>query len=282
MRKILSVLLAFLLTGTLVFFGVTLIAHQVIAPALNEEGAPVSDAFIREEKEMIRERVNAFAEIFGFSPEPVIAAIDDEILQDLNRQASLWWSSLLRDGKPGKEIGWSTKELERILASDPSVADDEDKADEMASAAAGEIRESVIRMVLPMRQQVIRLGMKKLGKRVNLPSLIHFLTGLPWAAAMLCVLLAGLIALIRSRRIRDSLPYIGSAMGAAALVMICITVLYLSAGIQPMIREASDSLTIQYQGIMTGALVRVGVFAVLMAAACVLCLKTGRKGGKTA
>ena len=71
-------------------------------------------------------------------------------------------------------------------------------------------------------------------------------------------------------------------MGAAALVMICITVLYLSAGIQPMIREASDSLTIQYQGIMTGALVRVGVFAVLMAAACVLCLKTGRKGGAAA
>ena len=49
MKKIIAVLLAFLLTGTLILFCVTFTARQVILPAMSGNGAQVSDAVIREE-----------------------------------------------------------------------------------------------------------------------------------------------------------------------------------------------------------------------------------------
>ena len=52
MKKIIAILLAFLLTGALILFSVTFLAQQVIQPAMSEEGAPVSGTVIREEKRL--------------------------------------------------------------------------------------------------------------------------------------------------------------------------------------------------------------------------------------
>ena len=49
MKKILAILLTFMLTGTLILFGVTFLGRQVIQPAMNEDGARVSDDVIRQE-----------------------------------------------------------------------------------------------------------------------------------------------------------------------------------------------------------------------------------------
>ena len=283
MKKILTVLLALLLTGTILLFCSTLIASRMLAPSLDENGAPVDDRTVREEKELLRERIGALAELYGFSAGPVIDAVSEETLRDLNVQASRWWSSVLLDGRPGKEIEWDTGGVEKALAEDPSVAEGgAERLEELTVAVRGEIRGSVIRMVLPLRQQIIRLGLQKIGKRVNLPSLIRFFTEIPWAALALCALLAGLIALVHSRQFHTAVRYIGSAMGAAALVTVCLAVLYLLAGVYPMIREASASLTLQYGHFLTGALVRTGICAAVLAAACVLCLKLSRKGGAAA
>ena len=102
MKKIIAWFFALLLTGSLILFGVCLVGHRVIAPAMGDEGAPVSDSLIREEMDLARERINALADLYGFNPEPVIAAVNEDVLKDLNSQASLWWSSMLRDGKAGK------------------------------------------------------------------------------------------------------------------------------------------------------------------------------------
>ena len=59
-------------------------------------------------------------------------------------------------------------------------------------------------------------------------------------------------------------------------------ILYLNAGILPMIREASAGLTIQYRSVVSGAMIRAGILAAGMAAGCVLCLAGKRKNGKTA
>ena len=104
---------------------------------------------------------------------------------------------------------------------------------EKIDIAAGDERNRAIRM-----QSWAWAGyIVVLGEMVA--SLVAFFMGVPWAVLALCALLAGLIALIQSRRIRGSLRYIGSAMGAAAIVIVCAAVLYLLAGVQPMIREVS-------------------------------------------
>ncbi len=277
MKKCIAWFLAFLLTGSLILFGVCLVGRQVIAPAMGDEGAPVSESLIREEKELARERIAKLAELYGFDAEPVIAIVNDEVLQDLNSQASLWWSSVLRDGKAGKDLRWDTTELEKVLQADPAAQENPDEAEYYATAVAEEIHKSIVNMVLPMRQLVFSLGLEKAEKRIDLVNVVEFFLGMPWAALALSALFAGLIALADGQPIRRALGYIGSAMGAAALVLAVIAALYLCAGILPMIREASAGLTLQYQSLVKGSLLLTAGIVVVLAAGCVVCLLKSRE-----
>ena len=277
MKKCIAWFLAFLLTGSLILFGVCLVGRQVIAPAMGDEGAPVSESLIREEKELARERIAKLAELYGFDAEPVIAIVNDEVLQDLNSQASLWWSSVLRDGKAGKDLRWDTTELEKVLQADPAAQENPDEAEYYATAVAEEIHKSIVNMVLPMRQLVFSLGLEKAEKRIDLVNVVAFFLGMPWAALALSALFAGLIALADGQPIRRALGYIGSAMGAAALVLAVIAALYLCAGILPMIREASAGLTLQYQNLVKGSLLLTAGIVVVLAAGCVVCLLKSRE-----
>ena len=284
MKKILAVLLAFMLTGTLILFSVSFLGRQIILPAMNEGGAQVSDAVIREEQQLARERVTRLADLYGFDAEPVVSLIGEETLRDLNRQASRWWSTVLQDGTTGESLRWDTRELEQVLASDPRLAANKDpERDEYLEVSAAEdVRNSILRMVLPMRVQVIRLGLQEIGKRIDLPNIITFFLEVPWAALVLCALLAGLIALLQGKKFHDAALYIGSAMGGAALVLAALMALYLCAGILPMIREASAGLTIQYRSILSGTMIRAGILTAALAAGCVLCLAPKRKNRESA
>ena len=284
MKKILAVLLAFMLTGTLILFSVSFLGRQIILPAMNEGGAQVSDAVIREEQQLARERVTRLADLYGFDAEPVVSLIGEETLRDLNSQASRWWSTVLQDGTTGESLRWDTRELEQVLASDPRLAANKDpERDEYLEVSAAEdVRNSILRMVLPMRVQVIRLGLQEIGKRIDLPNIIAFFLEVPWAALVLCALLAGLIALLQGKKFHDAALYIGSAMGGAALVLAALMALYLCAGILPMIREASAGLTIQYRSILSGTMIRAGILTAALAAGCVLCLAPKRKNRESA
>ena len=284
MKKILAVLLAFMLTGTLILFSVSFLGRQIILPAMNEGGAQVSDAVIREEQQLARERVTRLADLYGFDAEPVVSLIGEETLRDLNSQASRWWSTVLQDGTTGESLRWDTRELEQVLASDPRLAANKDpERDEYLEVSAVEdVRNSILRMVLPMRVQVIRLGLQEIGKRIDLPNIITFFLEVPWAALALCALLAGLIALLQGKKFQDAALYIGSAMGGAALVLAALMALYLCAGILPMIREASAGLTIQYRSILSGTMIRAGILTAALAAGCVLCLAPKRKNRESA
>lgn len=283
MKKVIAALLAFLLTGALILFCVSFISRQIILPAMDEDGAQVSGDVIRQEQQLARERVTKLAELYGFDAEPVIGLISEEMLQELNAQASQWWSTLLREGKIGEAIRWDTGELEQVLASDPNLTqiDDRERGEYLQLSAAEDIKNSIIRMVLPMRQQTIRLGMQEIEKRADLPGMITFFLGIPWASLALCVLLAGLIALLESKKFNSSLTYIGSALGGASLVLAALIILYLSAGILPMIREASAGLAIQYENVLSGVMIRSAVIAAAMAAGCILCLTRSGKNRKT-
>lgn len=271
MKKIIAWILAFLLAGALLLFCGSFLFRQAVIPAMDGDGAPVSAQVISAEKELIREGVTELAELYGFTAEPVIASVDDETLQDLNDQASMWWSSLLADGTPGPELYYDTEELKRILSEDPLLSEGED-ADLQAESVSEAVSRCIRRVVLPMRQEVIQLGMKEANERVDLVNIIDFFLGVPWAALAASALLAGLIALLESRKISRSLKYIGAAAGAAALVLAVAAVLAYFAGVQPMIREASRSLAVQYDSVLGGVLLRTALTVVILAAACAVSL----------
>ena len=284
MKKIVLIPLAFLLTASLILFSLSLIGNSIIAPAMGENGAQVSDTVIREEMSLIRERITKLSELYGFTAEPVIAYVDEETVRELNRQASLWWSSALKEGKAGDDLSWSISDLMEILSSDPALdkAKEEDQTESLILNIAEEVRKSVFRVILPMRQITIRLGLKEAGGIVDLPNLVSFFLGVPWAALALSALLAGLIALLENRNLKKGMIYIGSALGAAAMVLAAVAVMYLCAGILPMIREASQSLTIQYSHVAKGVMILALVLIIVMTAGCVLCLRQRRKDVKAA
>ena len=271
MKKIMTWLLAFLLTGSLVLFCVSYIGRSAVAPALGDQGAKVSGRVIAAEKELIREKINDMAALYGFTAEPVIAVISDDVLNDLNARASLWWSSVLADGTPGQQPKMDTQELRQVLSADPLVSRGENP-EAQAETIADAVSQGVVRIVLPMRQETLNIGMREAGKRVDLVNLFTFFIRVPWAALALSALLAGLIALLESRQISGCLKYIGAALGAAAIVLIAISVLMANAGIRPMILEASRSLAIQYDSVLTEALIRAGALAAVLTAGSVLCL----------
>lgn len=277
MKKVILWILAFALTGTLLLSCVCLIGRQVIAPGLQEDGAQVSDAVIREEKELARQRITELADLYGFTAEPVIEFVDEETLRGLHKEASQWYSRILTSGKAGEDVEWNPEGLEEIFAKDPAItALDRDEAESMVINCTAEVRRSMLRMVLPMRQQVIGIGLQMAAKKVDIANLLEFFTGTPWALLAVSAFIAGLIALIAGR-VRASLKYIGSALGAAAIVLAALVILYLTAGIQSMIREASAGLTIQYQDVASGSFVLTGVLAAVLLAGCGVCLALGRK-----
>ena len=284
MKKILAILLAFLLTGTLIGFVLTFAVRQAVAPAMREGRTEVSDEVIREEKQLATEQIQRLAELYGFEAEPVTALITGDLLKDLNVQAADWWSQLLNDGRAGEVPTWDTEELEQVISEDPNLAamEDREQAEYRISSAIEEVRGSVVRLVLPMRQQTIRLGLQAAGKRVDLPSLILFLIGTPWALLALSALLAGLVALLCFRNAKDIRQYIGSALGAAAIVLVAVIILFAASGIEPMLREASASLAFLYSRLFSAAVIRAGALTLAMAALCAVMLSRSGKRGKTA
>ena len=283
MKKIVSVLLAFLLTGALILFCVSFLARQEIRPAMDANGVKPADTVVQGEHQLILERVDQLAEVYHFDAEPVKEWITEDMVRDLSGQALRWWGNILRDGKIGPDLEWDTGHLQEIVSSNRTVATDEDreKADSLWLAGIEDISRNVTRIVLPLRQQIVNLGVQKGGKMVDIPNVIEFLMGVPWAALALCALLAGLIALTESRELRRSLRYIGSALGAAAIVMIVITLLFLCAGIYPVVEEVSGSLAIMYQDAVIHTLIRSGILMLAMIVGCALCLAKCR-GRKTA
>ena len=277
-RRILVILLSLLLTGTLALFCVSLLGRQMILPAMNAGGAPVSENVLREEERLVRERVEKLAQLYGFSAGPVLEAIGEETLADLNRQASLWWNSVLAEGVSGDDLTWDTSKVEQALEEDPGLLamENREKADYLAVSAVQDIRTAVIRIVLPVRQELFQLGLQIAGEKIDLLNVLTFFLGVPWAALALCALLAGLIALLEGARIRRSFRYIGASLGAAALLMIALGAVSARAGIRGMIGDASESLGVMYGDMASRTLLRAGILTAGMIVLCVLLLALGR------
>jgi len=273
MKRVLCWLLAFFLAGALALFVVSFACARAVDPGLKEGGTPVSDSVRSTEMNLIRNRIEELAPIYGFSAETAMKVVTDEKIAEMNRQAALWWNSVLVNGEAGEVPAFNADELAGALTADFVAAGaGDEEAELLAADAANAVGESVLRIVLPLRLPIVGRGLTEASARVDLGNIIRFLTGIRWAALAMCVLLAGLIALLESRDLRMSLRYIGSAMGAAVLVIAACLVLYARSGIKPLIAEASPSLSAQYGALMNSAAVPLFLFTALLLAGCIVCL----------
>ena len=99
MKKVLCWLLAFLLAGTLALFGISFACARAVEPGLREGGTPVSEGVQRVEMNLVREKIEELAPIYGFSAETAMKVVTEEKLAEMNRQAALWWNGILVNGR---------------------------------------------------------------------------------------------------------------------------------------------------------------------------------------
>ena len=275
MKKILCWFLALLLTGTLALFGVSHFGAKLVEPGLREGGTTVSGSVQEAEMELIRKKAAELADVYGFSAETAMQFITPEKLAAMNDEAALWWNSLLANGVEGEAPAFDTDEMAAAFVKEMPAEGSAETGEEpevLAAEAANAVGRSILRIVLPLRLPVISKGLTEAASRVDIANVIRFLTGIRWAALALCALLAGLIALLESRKLRNSLKYIGSAMGAAVLVLAGGCVLYVLSGIDPLIAGASMSLSVQYGSLLNGAALWLFIYAALLLIGCVACL----------
>ena len=285
MKKILCWLLAFLLTCTLALFGFSYVAARAVDPALKEGGTPVDGNVQQLELQLIRKKIDELAPIYQFSADTAMKYVTAEKVAEMNVQAARWWNTLLTNGEAGEAPVFDTEEMLSAFIADATPAGRGEEgpgedAELRATDAANAVAESILRIVLPLRLPVIGIGTGKAAERVDVGNVIRFLTGIRWAALALCALLAGLIALLESRKLRISLKYIGSAMGAAVLVMAGGVGLYFLSGIEPLIAGASPSLSVQYGALLSGAAIRLIVYAAVLLIGCITCLILCRRANE--
>ena len=273
MKKVLCYLLALFLACGFALLGVSWVGAQAVEPGLRDGGAVPGAEVQQREMQLIREKLEEMAPLYGFSAEAALQFVTPEVVADMNRQAARWWNTMLASGEAGEEPALDTEALaEVLLKAQDSAPEDSEEAGERAAEIAEAISGSVRKIILPLRLPIVNRGLAEAGKRVDLANVIRFLTGLYPAALALCALLAGLIALLESRRLRRCLIWIGAAAGAAVLVLAAGYAVCAASGLRQLIAEASPGLSAQFGALESGMLIRLAVYAAVLAAGCVLCL----------
>ena len=274
---------AFLLCLLLTLLAASLLVWRVTAsPGLHEEIA-LNDAVQRQQEEHLEERIGVLAAIYGFDEAPVLDMLRGKNLRDLNRQAVSWWTRVAQDGTVEEIPSPDTETLTELLILDEGFQAQHpaETLGETATEAAGKIARVFLREALPVRTELIEPGLKKVQEWIDLPEAAALAHRLSAVLALFCVLLAGFIALLLSRRLRDCLRWLGAAMGAAALLSAAGLGLWRILNVRGIVEEANLPLAEQIRRLEGTLLPQAAAEILLLAGGAALCFLLLRKpGGK--
>ena len=179
-------------------------------------------------------------------PENILVP-DRESVEALDREVVAWWSDLARTGELTEAPGIHVDLGETLQADggfigglNPLTVNGE--IESIESRVDQMIRKSAVLF----RDQLLQAGLQRVGGSLNLPMMTELLQKLPGLGGLAGLLLAGLIALIMSRKIQTAGQYIGGAFSACGLLMLTALALMKSMNIGSMIGEASSALQSQY------------------------------------
>ncbi len=266
---IITVLLAVIISTT----ALGTLAVQLMTSAGLHISTSQDAALLNSQVSHIYEKIDLYSEEYRFSADAVKTVITPEEIKELNRRAAEWWTGLLTEGKTEAVPHWYSEELlETISATMPA---DNQKEDPRVIAA--DLTDIVERTVFPMRGTLMTKGMDLAQSKADIPGIIRTVRKLPPLGLVLCILAAGMIALLLGREIQQSLKHFGTALAGAGIIIISTMAILKSAGISGMITEASEGLAGEL-GAVTGKLgvAAAGISLVLLAAGY-FCLHLYRK-----
>ena len=241
-----SAILAFLLTLSTLSALLSAAAIQLLTSETLHENVALDRASIQAQTEKIEKETAMLAEEYGFPEGTAAGAVSREELEELNRKAARWWTAAARTGVMAEEPSWTSEELTEAIGRSLPQTDEDGAAAERAEKLRRETEKTVTRAAVSVRGKLLRVAMKKVGDRINLPVWMTVLQQLPQAAGLASLLLAGLIVLLMSRRISMGFRYISFALGADGLLILLCAVLWKILDPVGMLKESSEILALQF------------------------------------
>ena len=263
---------AVLLTIVLAFTLLGITAARMISSEDSHVRISTDRQVIAGQMEKIAGAVRDLAEEYGFSAVPVIDAVSQDEITELNTRMAGWWTRIATEGIMGDVPSWSADSLIPVIMEtmDPGKASDDPY--EKAAEAAGEIEKAVREAAMPVRTSVISFGVRYLNRRIDLPGTVRTVSRLPMLGGAVCLLLAGMIVLLTAGKIRSSLKYFGASFGGAGISAAFCMILAGMAGIQGMISRASEGMSRQTGLAAREMVLEAGLYILILLAAGTFCL----------
>ncbi|MBQ9252564.1 MAG: hypothetical protein IJ188_08010 [Clostridia bacterium] len=267
--RILAALLAVVLAPCLWGQTASLLGLQgMTSTGLHTQVALAPDAVGRQ-MERIQGDLDALAEERGLDWQDLEGLVTQEAVEEFDRKIVAWWTGALATGKMEEEPTFAVEGLmERVQGDEAFLATvDPLLLRRTVEDIQGEISNSVRRSAVLFRDLLVQAGVRLVSDRVDLHQMVELLGKVPVITGLASLALAGMIALLLSRRIQAAGQYIGGAISACGLLSCLALGLIKGMNIRGMISEASLALEAQYAHlarIMTMEVMAVVVLAFLV------------------
>ena len=275
-----AALCALLLTGCLFAALACLLGLQALGSSRLHTRAALAADVVDAQMTRIREETKKLAETYGFDAEIPDRLITREAVEEYDREVVTWWTGAFSDGKLKETPSFRPEGLDEALEADEAFMGSLDplKAGNILREIRGRIQETVRKSAVLFRDLLAETAFRFAGKRLDLPEMADALQRLPLLAGAAAFLAAGLIAALRSRRIRTAWLYIGGAAGACGLLGVFTLVLLRRLRLGEMIAESSRALSLQFAHLsrMLTAEILIGAAVLLILGG--LLMHLGRKG----
>ncbi len=267
--RIAAFLLAVLLAGILLLLCTTVTVSRLTSSDTLYMETAMNPEILDTETEQIRAGIDTLAEKYGFDAEKMAELFNREAVAEFGKRAVTWWTGIITRGSVTEIPAFDLTGAEALLDGDASFSEGlqgwqiREKKEQVTEAIGKVVSDAVI----PVRTLVVNGVFRKVLDKVPLKKLLEISRSLmlPLLAAAFC--LSGLLALTVSRRLHCSLLYFGGSFGAAGLIVILVTGLFLLMNIRGMIGEISANLTRQFILVERKILLQAGATALLLLAA---------------
>ena len=267
-ERILAWPAAFLMAVFLTLSVLSALAVQLLTSTGLHAGTVTNDAILDEQIRRIYEYIDLLGEEYKFQPDVVKDTIGSDELRILNREAAAWWTKILTEGESSAVPQWYSSAAEKAVT---EAMNSTGNADDSRIVFA-EISDMINRTVFPLREAIMKFGSDFISTRADIPAIIRSFRQLPLLCIVICILTAGLIALLMGRHIFLSLKYYGTAVAGAGLVMVTALIAYMVMQMKPMLAQASSGLADAFENLMHTMLLESGSLSLILILGGYMCL----------
>lgn len=275
-----SALLASLLALCLLVFSFSLIGMQALQSRDLHLRVALEKETVDLQMERLRQHLSGIAEKNGFDPALALDSVSRESVEEYDRQIVTWWTGFTATGEMAEKPLYETGKLADTLGADQQWVQSMDPmmVNNTIDGIRNDVESEVEKSAILFRDLLIRMGVHFASRSINLPQMVEILGKVPLFIGLAGLLIAGVIALLCSRRLASALWYLGGAVSACGLLDLFMLILIRSANIHGLIAEASAMLANQYAHlarILTGEILAAAAGALVLGGVMMF---LGRKG----